>query len=277
VIRFPKGLTKLPRLPFHYWRDGELFWARFVTDGEPPVYSHWPGLSDVEAIDAIETKQWLNLSINNNNQEEVAIYLRLAWGMLRNRAILGNAYYYSGDAAEELKQDGAIVRWQFEVDAEGPPGYAAALGFTPARSSVVIRPEPTEHQRYMRDKTLLFRLGEFGELATLLRSVLGDASGEISMFGTSTVGLEVITNRLRADTRPELGDVLGATDVFVDIGIGVDLGNDYVLMASKEPLEPRLEPLRSEAELAIEEYERVISPYTSPAEALHLMERLAGL
>lgn len=198
--------------------------------------------------------------------------------MLRNRAMLGNAYYYSGDAAEELKQGGAIVRWQFEVDAEGPPGYAAALGFTPARSSVVIRPEPTEHQRYMRDKTLLFRIGEFGELATLLRCVLGDASGEISMFGTSSVGLEVITNRLRGDTQPELADVLGATDVFVDIGIGVDLGNnDYVMMASKESLEPRLELLRSEAELAMEKYEREISPYTSPAEALHHMERLAGL
>lgn len=56
-----------------------MFWARFVTDGEPPVRSHWPGLSDVEAIDAIETKQWLNLAINNNNREEVAVYLRLGY------------------------------------------------------------------------------------------------------------------------------------------------------------------------------------------------------
>jgi hypothetical protein len=268
----------LSRLPFEYWRDRELFWARFVADGEPPVRSHWPGLSDVEAIDAIETKQWLNLAINNNNQEEVAVYLRLAWGMLRHRVILGNAYYYSGDAAEELKQPGTIVRWQFEVDAEGPPGYAAALGFTPARSSVVIRPEPTEHQLYMRDKTLLFRLREFGEIAILLRNVLGDASGEISLLGTTESGIAGITEGLRGESRPDLFTLLGATDVFVDVGIGVDLGNnDYILMASKEPLEPRLELVRREAEKAIDDYERAMNPYTPPYEALRLMEKLGGL
>jgi hypothetical protein len=268
----------LSRLPFKYWRDGDLFWARFVANGEPPVRSHWPGLSDVEAIDAIETKQWLNLAINSNNQEEVAVYLRLAWGMLRHRVILGNAYYYSGDAAEELKQPGTIVRWQFEVDAEGPPGYAAALGFTPARSSVMIRPEPSAHQRYMRDKTLLFRVRGFGEMATLLRSVLGDASGEISMFGTTEMGAVSIAERLGAQSQPALPELLGKTDVFVDIGVGVDLGNnDYILFASREPLEPQLELLRHEAETAIEEYERSISPYTSAVEALRSMERLAGL
>ena len=268
----------MSRLPFQYSRVGELFWAKFVAEGIPPVHSHWPGLADVDAIDEIDTKQWLNLAINNNNQEEVAVYLRLAWGMLRDRVILGNACYYSGDAADELKQDGTIVRWQFEVDAEGPPGYAAALGFTPARSSVVIRPEPTEHQRYMRDKTLLFRLSEFGEMATLLRSVLGDAAGEISLIGTSATGVDVITDRLRGELRPELGELLGPTDVFVDIGIGVDPGNnDYIVMASREPLEPRLELLRHEAELAIEDYESSISPFTAPSVALQLMERLAGL
>ena len=80
------------RVPFQYWRDGALFWARFVSDGSAPVQVHWPGLSDSDAIDAIDAAQWDRLAINNNRQE-VAVDLRFAWALLRDHEVLGTAVY----------------------------------------------------------------------------------------------------------------------------------------------------------------------------------------
>ena len=77
------------RVPFQYWRDGALFWARFVSDGSAPIRVHWPSLSDSDAIDAA---QWDRLAINNNRQE-VAVDLRFAWALLRDHEVLGTAVY----------------------------------------------------------------------------------------------------------------------------------------------------------------------------------------
>jgi len=51
------------------------------------------GLSDSEAIDAIDAAQWDRLAINNNNREEVAVDLRVAWALMRDHEVLGTAVY----------------------------------------------------------------------------------------------------------------------------------------------------------------------------------------
>ena len=253
-----------------------MFWARFVSDGSAPVQVHWPGLSDSEAIDAIDAAQWDRLAINNNNREEVAVYLRVSWALLRDHEVLGNAVYYTEDAARSLGQPGTVVRWQFEVDCEGPPGHAAIKGFTPARSCVRITPPPTPQQRAMRDKSLVFRIHDRMDLAALLRATLGDATGEVTLFASDEAGAHRIIEALRSPDRPTLATLLPARATFLDLGLGVDLGyNDYVLVASADPIEPRLSPILEAAERAIVEYESRISPFTSPADALSLMEALA--
>ena len=200
------------RLPFQYWSEGPIHWARFVSDDAPPVREHWPGLTDSDAIDTIDAAQWHRLAINNNNTEEVAVYLRIAWAILQQYEVLGNAYYGSGDAATALGQTGTVVAWQFETDAQGPPGHVAVMGFTPARSCVPIRPRPSDHERWMRDKTLLFRIRDFTELSRLLRSVLCDAAGEVSLLGTTEAGAIRITEQLRGLTAPRMEALLEAQD-----------------------------------------------------------------
>ena len=267
----------MTRLRFEYWQEGPVYWARYVTDGAPPVHEHWPGLADADALEALDGALWERFAVDNNNREEVAVYLRLVWTLLAGREVLGNACYWTGDAARWLGQAGAVARWQFETDAEGPPEYLAARGFTSARSAVQIHPPPTEHQRWMRDKTLLFRIRDFGELSILLRSVLGDAAGEISLFGTTEAGAQRVVGVLRAEEPPAMARILAGDDLFVDLGIGVDPGcNDYVLLASRSPLAPLVEPAVQELERAIQQYERTVSRFTSPSEALRLIATLAG-
>ena len=267
----------MDRLPFTYSRDGEVFWARFVSGKERPVHEHWPGLTDSDAIEEIDAAQWYRLAIDSNNREEVAAYLRLAWQLLGDHEVVANAYYWTEDASKALAQAGTTVRWQFEADVEGRPGYAAVLGFTPGRSCVPSRPAPTDAHRSLRDKTLMFRISSVPELGALVRSVLGDAAGEISLFGTTEAGAHRIVARLGTGERPAMSDLLEGDDIFVSISVGVDLGyNDAIFVASRHPLQLVLEPVRISVERAIAEYEAAIGPYVSPAEALALMERLAG-
>lgn len=268
----------MTRLPLEYWREGPVRWARFVSAGESAVREHWPGLHDSEAIDAIDAQHWHRFAVNNNNREEVAVYLRLVWELLRDTEVLANAYFYSEEAAAVLDQRGTVVAWQFESDSEGPPGHVIFNGFTPARSAVRTQPPPTEQQRWMRDNTLLFRIATFDELAALLRSVLSDAAGEISLFGTSEAGAHRIVEVLQAEGQPSLEALLLDDDLFISLGIGVDLGyNDHIAVASRRDLRPRLESVSRDIDAAIIEYEKAINSFISPDQALALISRLAGL
>ena len=265
------------RLPFEYWREGPLYWAKFVSGSTRPVQEHWPGLYDHDALEAIDFATGERFAINNNNQEEIAVYLRVIWSLLSEREVLGNAYYWTGDAGDLLKQGGSIVRWQFEVDAEGPPSHVEVKGFTRARSSVQIQPPPSSHDKWMKDKTLLFRIRDRSELVTLLQSVLGDASGEISLFGTSERRAHLITDWLRGESPPEMETLLDSDELFIDLSIGVDIGyNDSIFIASKAPIESRLQPIVEEVERDILDYEKRINAFLNPDDALRLIEKLAG-
>lgn len=267
----------MTRLPIQYWREGSLHWARFVSDGISPVRVHWAGISDSEAIDSINAQHWHRFAITNNNREEVAVYLRFVWSLIAKYEVLGNAHFSTEDAARALSQAGSVVSWQFETDGEGPPGHLVFKGFTPARSAVRIHPPPTERQRWMRDKTLLFRIGTFADLVALLQSVLNDAAGEITLFATTEKRAHRIVELLRADEPPHLEDILAEDDLFISAWIGVDLGfNDHLAVASRSSLEPLLAPLGRELDDAISAYEAAINPFVSPQQALGLMARLAG-
>ena len=267
----------MKRLLVEYWQHNALHWARYVSGDQMGIRKHWAGLSDIDQLEAIEFAHWSRFAVNNNNCEEVAVYLRIAWALLAGREVLGNAFFYARDAASLLDQTGESVLWQFETDAEGPPGHVAIKGFTLARTGVPISPPPTADEASLRDRTLLFRIRTFGDLSSLLRSTLGDASGEISMFGSTPEHAAKVVSLLRQDQEPTLDTLLEPADVFVDLGVGVDFGtNDYILMASKSPLEPILAPILHEAEEAITAYEQRINVYADAEQFLRLLGTLSG-
>ena len=270
----------MSRLLFSYFTESELHWAYFASGVERPIRKNWPGLFVEGSFEKDEVSPWLRLGINNNNCEEVAVYLRVAWSLLQRRAeVLGCALFWGEEAADDLGQVGRIVRWQFEADSDGPPGQLEIIGFTPARSSVQIDPPPTDAQRKMEDRTRLFQLSKFSDLKLLLHSAFCfDAAGQVSLYGTSQAGRERIAGCLSSPEQPSMSELLQADDVFVAVGIGVDRGyNDFIIVASRQALEPVLEPLRAEVEEAIAVYERGINESVSPADALRMMETLAGI
>jgi hypothetical protein len=97
------------------------------------------------------------------------------------------------------------------------------------------------------------------------------------LIGTTEYRALGVIDRLRGETCPELEEVLQEDDIFVDLGIGVDLGyNDYFLVASKAPVEPVLIPIIEGAEAAILAYEGLVTQFTSPEVVLTLFADLAG-
>jgi hypothetical protein len=111
----------------------------------------------------------------------------------------------------------------------------------------------------------------------LVRPIYRCASGTQMKFASDEAGAHRVVEALQSVSRPTLATLLPAGATFIDLGLGVDLGySDYIVVASTDPIERRLSPILEAAEQAIVEYESRISQFTSPTDALSLMEALAG-
>ncbi|WP_143662413.1 hypothetical protein [Streptomyces sp. f51] len=69
--------------------------------------------------------------MNNNNMEEVAVYVGLVWQLTAGLDRYAIPTYYCDDAERFLEQNPMLVSWEYEVDAEAPTVTARDKGFVP--------------------------------------------------------------------------------------------------------------------------------------------------
>ena len=254
------------RLPFEVSQVGKLTRGLFVSREQRPVQVNSPVVLDADWEDDLHTP-CPEFAVNNNNREEVAVYLGLAWRLLRGRRVFAIGTGYSLDAERRLRRVGGVVRWEYSVNPAGQPGEVEERGFVKAHSSAQIMPRPTAYQQHMHDRAELFELHSFVELVSVARAVLGDAYGELNLFGVSG-DPDVLFRSLAGESRPAMTSILAANDIFVDVILGVDLGyNDALLVYTYAPIEDALTPALSARESAITTYERA-APFVSTLEGL---------
>ncbi|WP_328491741.1 hypothetical protein OHS59_02605 [Streptomyces sp. NBC_00414] len=250
---------------------------RYLPGDNTAVSRHWPGLFEAWPQDRTPFTEW---AVNNNNMEEVAVYLGFVWRLTAGLARYAIPTYYREEAERLLGRAPALVDWEYEVDAEQTTAALRDRGFVPGRSAITKGPNPTPWQAENAARAGVFPLETPRDLVAALHAVLCDASAEISVFAVAP-GPERFTrlaSALRGPTRPTPAEVLGDDGVFVDLTIGCDLGYyDSLIVASPVGLMPRLADLTADHGRRIEAYEEGLNELTDVPDFLRAMRRLSGV
>ena len=239
----------------------EPFLCRFISGEERFVHTHLPGLF----------KEWsegktpfTEFNVNNNNCEEMAVYLGVAWSFIQNSEVYGIPCYYRDDAGRLLRQECDLVDWEYDVITEEPD---CAQGFVRGRSV------GSQHQ----GKAGLFRIQSFGDLVKLQKATLGDASSEITLFAVGTGRIHELLALLRGTSRPDIDTFLAAGELLVDVAIGIDMGYlDCLTIRAAADFSEQVNSVEKRFKAAIESYEKVALRLCSKEEALSALEKLAA-
>lgn len=228
-----------------------------------------------EPPDTDDTPQ-KRFAVNNNNAEEMAVYLGLVWELsagLRRYAIPA---YFRDDAAKLLGQEPHLIAWEYEVDATAEDPVERDVGFVAARSMTHI--PPSAYEREHRAQAGLFAIDTFDDLVSVTRATLSDASAEVTVFALAgDGGIDLLLDRLRDRRRPRLEEVLRPGDRFFDLTVGVDLGYwDSLIVASKDDLSAEVAAIARRFERAVERYERRVDQTLTVDAMLDELARLAA-
>ncbi len=120
----------MPSFEFERFESEGVFTYRYVGDGSlverswPGIVGDWPeGLSSMSEF-----------NINNNNREEVAVYLGFVWKLregLSAYAIPSSIGEYASSALGAYD----LVKWDFRVEVQEGPELGRVIGFLPPRTS----------------------------------------------------------------------------------------------------------------------------------------------
>lgn len=241
------------------------------------VSRHWPGLFESWPEGKTPFTEW---AVNNNNMEEVAVYVGFIWRLTAGLARYAIPAYYRDDAERTLGRTPTLVDWEYEVDSEQMTASLRDKGFVPGRSAVTMRPKRTSRQVQNSNRAGMFPLVTPRDLVAALQAVIFDASSEITLFAVASgpARFKRLTAALRGPVRPTLAEVLSDDGIFVDLTIGSDMGNyDSVIVASPTDLLPRLAGLAAHYACRIEEYEQRLNELRDVPDFLRAMRKLAGV
>jgi len=216
------------RLDFELDYDGDLTTARLISDfGRGVVEQHWPGLDEQRISSGDDDRNpFLRFAVNSNNQEEVAVYLGLAWALTAGTERYAIPTWSRDDVARRLRRDDFdLVRWEYGIVPEESSWRERVRGFVTPANPLPLRPPPTEWQQEHHGEAGLFRVTDLPDLTHLAAVTLSDAWGDLNIFGMAApADHKRLIDGLRATVPPAVGELLGPGDVFMVVTVGVDLG-----------------------------------------------------
>jgi hypothetical protein len=137
-------------IEFESWVEGGLHTYRYTSREGGPFERNWSGL--FEEWPEHGPTPWTEYAVNNNNCEEVAVYLGLIWRLTEGLVPYGVPRYHRDDAAYAAGAPFAMVSWEYEVG-DGERGDVGEIaGFVPARSSVRTFPRHLSGRRTTRTR-----------------------------------------------------------------------------------------------------------------------------
>lgn len=250
--------------------DQGLHTYLYVAGNNPIVNRNWSGLFQEWTT---TPTPFTKFNVNNNNMEEMAVYLGFVWQLCEEKPCYAIPNYYRDLAKQLTSLDFDFVKWEYEIEAE-EPGLAVDKGFIRARACTHLPPSDWESRH--NDEAGLFQINSFEQLVSLQCATLGDASSEISLFCISSERKTTLVHFLNSDPCPRLTDLLKPGELFVDIGVGVDRGYyDFIKIKSVTDIKNRLHNLVRQYKRAIADYEGNISNLKTMEDALQAIAKLA--
>lgn len=198
------------RLDFESIGVDGLTVCRLLTEfGAGVVERHWDALYRQPLPDR-DRNPFFTHGVNNNNREEVALYLGLAWALTDER----DRWAIPVDGLEDARtwygrEDFELVRWDYDVDAEQTDWTARDRGFTRASYPVDRRQLRGPASPGAGRPAGVFPVRNRHELTDLLVACLGDVWSTVVVFGVDPDTHASVQERLRDRRRPTLRHVVG--------------------------------------------------------------------
>jgi hypothetical protein len=216
------------RLDFEFVYDGGLTTARLISDfGRGVVERHWPGLDELQASSNSEVSDpFVHFAVNSNNQEEVAVYLGLAWALTAGTRRYAIPTWSRDEVVRRLgPADFDLVRWEYGIMPEEPLWGDRVRGFVRPANPLPLRPPPTDWQQEHHDEAGLFPVADLPGLIQMAAVTLSDVWGDLDIFGLAQPSdHKRLIESLRAAKPPAVSELLSPGDVFTVVTVGVDLG-----------------------------------------------------
>jgi len=256
--------------------DG-LHTYRYTSDDGGLFEKNWPGLFG-EWPERGPTP-WSEYAVNNNNCEEVAIYLGLIWRLTEGLIPFGVPRYYRDEAMYAAGAPYALVGWEYEVGDRESGELGEVRGFVRARSCVRLSPPPTLWEQEHVAEAGFFELPVFPIFKEVIAVLLGDSPAELNFYALEKGTVPQVVEGLKASDPPTLQTLLSGEAIFVDLVIGVDDEGygDVIVIQSRDDLDDILFPLVQEYEASIEAYEADIDTISTVDEFLDRMAQLLNL
>ncbi len=234
-------------LQFRLEYSNGLYAFRYTSGVNRIVEKNWPGLF----------KDWpqgrnpfSEFNVNNNNCEEVAIYLGLVWRLSESLTRYGMPCALKDEVARATAPRCEPVRWKYQIVAE-QEGVLSDRGFVQTAEG----------------EGCLLELRTFKDLVVMQRTTLSDAEAEINIFCLRAGRGRDLLKALQTKERPKLDRLLDSGEMVVDMVIGVDRGHyDSILIKSPSNISDRLNQL-------VQEYANLIADYESKVSQIEDMEQ----
>ena len=268
-------------LDFDASTDSDVVWHVVTASDESAFGPLWPGLWEGPwPEEESGLSPWHRFAINSQDGEALAVWRAFAWAMTSAPLRIALPRYDRDQVAQCLRavrEDVALVRWEYSIDYEAYPFAAANKGFEPARSSMPIRPEPDAWERGHRDFAGLFEVPDLATLHTIDIGVSFDVASELSLFGVANAPFAAMQKRLGGLERPHLSEVLGEDDTFAHLTVVRDriIGHhSYLALASRRDRSEEIGNLVRVFSERWEAYRRSVDSIKTHQDFADAMERL---
>ncbi len=245
---------------------------------EPVVERHWPGLFG--EWPEVGPTPFTEYAVNNNNCEEVAVYLGLIWRLTSDLALYGVPRYDRDQAMRSAGAPFSLIGWEYEVENEIGDALGEIRGYVPARSAVRVFPPPTPWEAEHAGDAGFFELPVFSVFRDVLQGLFADANAELNLYGLTPKHEEVVklVGALQETEAPRLQALLTSGEMLIDLSIGVDADyKDLIVIRSLDDLADTLGALVREYDATIAAYERDVEEISSVEEFNERIGKLLNL
>jgi hypothetical protein len=268
------------QIKFETYKNGDVFEYHFYPKDDELIIGRdehfsnnerlWKDWCDREGLP--ESYDKFNIS-NIATGENVLLYMFLIEELSIGKILQGIGVWETDSIQQILKQTPKLVNWEYKLEHEFviKDNYSRkTIGFEKAESPVITQYNKPINKT-STDKTGLFKLSTFNELADFIKPGFGEANNLTNFFISENS--DSIVEKLQSTVTPSINTLLQKQDIFVGLLIGEDLGYyDYLLIASKSDLTAELDQVIDKINSFAADYVTYIQTVKDSDEMILLIE-----
>jgi hypothetical protein len=264
-------------------RQGPLFVYYYRADERRIIDKPFPEVPEQEWWSKWDYRPHDLYNVSGLSPVQNAVYLALAWRLIKNLKCLAIPTWHRDHVAEETKLTYELVNWEYSLQSVDKNWRLEDLGFVEPRTSPGhLNPDDTYADAWKaqnKNKAGLFPIRSWKEFINIQKPSLVQAMSETNYFAFRTQeSIDKFINALKSKSQPQLKKLLTQGDIFIDIILGMDMGYpDAFLIKSGQDISAKLDALVDEYNLAAEKYETRMAEIYEMDDFVNALTELVGV